>query len=196
MHKRMKSAYFFFYGKDEASLLRAIISLASRRFTRSARILSPFRKCNEISVTPIAHLYLNIIRIGNSREPTTVLWAAPLSSTPLAVKSRLELLSRRIADDPWPLLVAYWRYIACLSPVEHLLSARKSRVLLIFVDGENDRVADCVDWASRYRRSSQLGEIVKSSARIRENDRLRRSYARAERDNNWSSGSRYKPMAL
>lgn len=95
---------------------------------------SPFRKCNEISVTPIARLYLNIIRIGNSREPTTALYAAPLSSTPLAVKSRLELLSRRIADDPWPLLVAYWRYIACLSPVEHLLSARKSRVLLIFVD--------------------------------------------------------------
>lgn len=158
---------------------------------------SPFRKCNEISVTPIAHLYLNIIRIGNSREPTTALWAAPLSSTPLAVKSRLELLSRRIADDLWSLLVAYWRYIACLSPVEHLLSARKSRVLLIFVDREKDRVADCVDWASRrYRRSSRLGEIVKSSARIRENDRLRRSYARAERDNNWSSGSRYKPMAL
>lgn len=68
--------------------------------------------------------------------------AAPLSSVPLAVKSRLELLSRWIADDPRPLLVAYWRYIACLSPVEYLLSARKSRTLLIFVVTEIDRVVD------------------------------------------------------
>lgn len=151
----MKSACSFSWQRRSISPSRDYFACISPLYAIGTLFFSPFRKCNEISVTPIARLYLNIIRIGNSREPTTALYAAPLSSTPLAVKSRLELLSRRIADGLWPLLVAYWRYIACLSPVEHLLSARKSRVLLIFVDRENNCVADCINrFSRRYRRSS------------------------------------------
>lgn len=51
--------------------------------------------------------YLNIIRIGNSREDRTRF--SRLSIVPLAVKSRLEMISARIGDDPRPLVVAYCR---------------------------------------------------------------------------------------
>lgn len=72
---------------------------------RDRRLSSPpFRKCNEISVTPIAArgpLYLNIIRIGNSREPMPALRAAFKCAARSKIAARASYLDgSRMTLDP------------------------------------------------------------------------------------------------
>jgi len=144
---------------------------------------SLFRKCNEISVTPIAAcgpLYLNIIRIGNSREsmPRRAAFKCAARSkiaarAPYLDGSRmtLDLCSSPIGGS-----------IACLSPIEYLLSVRKLRTSLVADfrrQRDRSRYVYRLDRSSwQHWRSFRWGEIVESIIRFRGNERFQPSSIR------------------
>lgn len=145
--QKIRSAYSFPWQRWWRHLARL-----SRRFTRSAR--NSFHLSENVTRSPSrpSRLYLNIIRIGNSREHPD---HGTIAAFKYAARGKIAARALISTDRGWPLtparrLLAVYR----VSLAGGTLIVRKSASSLDFSSTERtdrvvDRVADRVDGSSR-----------------------------------------------